>query len=104
MGDSWLFDPAHETTDISPQRPQRNKPHHLLRVTDRELELAILCLAGGQGMALGVNPIRNSSGFLKGLGNVGGSALSLPPNYIKFPSLGLSVSCYVSYLHSPFYN
>jgi len=46
-------------------------------------------------MALGVNPIRNSSGFLKGLGNVGGSALSLPPNYIKFPSLGLSVSCYV---------
>ena len=63
MGDSWLFDPAHETTDISPQKTQRNKPHHLLRVTDRELELAILCLAGGQGMALGVNPIRNSSGF-----------------------------------------
>ena len=101
MGDSWLFDPAHETTDISPQRTQRNKPHHLLRVTDRELELAILCLAGGQGMALGVNPIRNSSGYLK---SFGGPALNLSPIYIKFPSLCLSVSCYVSYLHSPFYN
>ncbi|MCJ7803176.1 MAG: hypothetical protein MUP18_01090 [Desulfobacterales bacterium] len=32
--------------------------------TGNELELATLCLAGGQGMALVVNPVRNSSGAL----------------------------------------